>query len=480
MTQLRHHILPIVAVIAIGVLPMLATTRLSVDDFFVAPGDTVVVNIWLDTDCDSLTQFQFGLSTAEGAEFIPLKWVADSDSLPQPVYFELNEEALGDSMNYDVAVNYQGSRMCVAGYTLQRGGLSKGKYCLMRVKMAFGDMPPMVPLNVENVNGGCKFAVGDGRQSVNQEAIKRTTTHIYRPSTIDEATTDGQMYFISTPLAVVDTLERDYAAFVTDGNGNWIRLEATDRTTWATLMNMRTIEGGAKFAGIYDNRRGNRCLMISQLPGEATEPFTVLPQPYDLTGEEFTPQVNEVISLVGYYDESEDSVPYLKAAPDMEIDRDYELVQMFRNIELNLSWCRGRSTLSRGALYTFPRLVVQAHPKMSSATVERDSSNDVPRRIGMVPFGVSDRDSTFSPPNIMTVRLIAYPLEAPMIFTEVSSPGDDAPVVGVTPGHIEVTGARHTAIYNVCGALMATRSADVPPGVYLVVTDGKTKKVIVN
>ena len=480
MKQLRYHILPIVAAITIGIMPVLATTRLCVDDFFVTPGDTALIDIWLDTDCDSLTQFQFALRTGEGAEFVPLRCDTDTAGLSQPVYFELIDDALGDSVQYDIEVNYTNERMCIAGYTMQRSGLSKGKYRLMQVRMAFGAIPPMVLLNVENVNGGCKFAVGDGTQSVTKEEITRASTHIYRPATLDEVTVDNQMYYISTPLAVVDTLEREYSAFVTDGEGNWMRLEAYDHDTWLKLSEMHTIDGEAKLGGTFYHRRGNPCLMVSRLPGEAQEPFTVLPGPYDLTGETFVPMVNEVISLAGYYDEDAKGISYLKAAPDMEIDRDYNHEQKTRNIELNFSWCRGRTTLSRGALYTIPRLVVQALPKYSTAgTAEVVTGCQAPAQYAPA-VGDDGSGVIHTLPDDMTVRLLAYPLETPMIFTEVEDLGDNTAMVSVTPGHIEVTGARHTAIYNVCGALMATRSADVPPGVYLVVTDGKTKKVIVN
>lgn len=75
---------------------------------------------------------------------------------------------------------------------------------------------------------------------------------------------------------------------------------------------------------------------------------------------------------------------------------------------------------------------------------------------------------------------IVYVTKAPDVVTAINSVTNEAVKVSVNGRTIDVAGASSVAIYNTAGALVSRNATTMlPAGVYVVVADGKSYKVIV-
>ena len=81
---------------------------------------------------------------------------------------------------------------------------------------------------------------------------------------------------------------------------------------------------------------------------------------------------------------------------------------------------------------------------------------------------------------MLCLPLMAEQRTASEAYTAISNVSNDGVKVSVNGGTIHVAGARSVAIYNIAGALVGSKAATMlPAGVYVVVADGKSFKVIV-
>ena len=75
---------------------------------------------------------------------------------------------------------------------------------------------------------------------------------------------------------------------------------------------------------------------------------------------------------------------------------------------------------------------------------------------------------------------IVYLTKAPQAYTAINNVVNDAVNVSVKGRTINVAGASSVAIYNTAGALVSRNAATMlPAGVYVVIADGKSFKVVV-
>ena len=75
---------------------------------------------------------------------------------------------------------------------------------------------------------------------------------------------------------------------------------------------------------------------------------------------------------------------------------------------------------------------------------------------------------------------IVYLTRSPQAYTAINNVVNDAVNVSVNGRTINVAGASKVAIYNTAGALVSRDAATMlPAGVYVVIADGKSFKVVV-
>ena len=148
---------------------------------------------------------------------------------------------------------------------------------------------------------------------------------------------NGTEYLVSNDLAIVDVAEyRDYA-FLTDGEGNWIRIECANSELFSTFLNSQAIKGNT-LRGTLSNIELNPVLTVTEAEsGDVVPQFSV--QLYYLNSS-FTPKVNEVIDVVGWFNASEGT---LRAYAPGAVQG--------TSMTLDTSWGAASNTLQNGKKY---------------------------------------------------------------------------------------------------------------------------------
>ena len=148
---------------------------------------------------------------------------------------------------------------------------------------------------------------------------------------------NGTEYLVSDDLAVVDVADYKDYAFLTDGNGNWIRIECADSELFSTFVNSSAIKGNT-LRGTLSNIELNPVLTVSEAEsGDVVPTFSV--QLYYLNSS-FNPKVNEVIDVVGWWNEAEGT---LRAYAPGAIQG--------TSMTLDTSWGAASNTLENGKKY---------------------------------------------------------------------------------------------------------------------------------
>ena len=149
---------------------------------------------------------------------------------------------------------------------------------------------------------------------------------------------NGTEYLVSDNLAIVDVAEyRDYA-FLTDGNGNWIRIECANPELFSTFLGDNKAIKGNTLRGTLSNIELNPVLTVTEAEsGDVVPQFSV--QLYYLNSS-FTPKVNEVIDVVGWWNASEGT---LRAYAPGAVQG--------TSMTLDTSWGAASNTLQNGKKY---------------------------------------------------------------------------------------------------------------------------------
>ena len=145
-------------------------------------------------------------------------------------------------------------------------------------------------------------------------------------------------YLVSNDLAIVDVAEyRDYA-FLTDGEGNWIRIECANPELFSTFLGDNKAIKGNTLRGTLSNIELNPVLTVTEAEsGDVVPQFSV--QLYYLNSS-FTPKVNEVIDVVGWFNASEGT---LRAYAPGAVQG--------TSMTLDTSWGAASNTLQNGKKY---------------------------------------------------------------------------------------------------------------------------------
>jgi len=291
----------------------------------------------------------------------------------------------------------------------------------------------------------------DGATGVSYDMIDDTcyvNTGTPLETIVNEGVVDS-IYYVHDDLAVVEHADVPKYVFATDGKDNWIKIASVD-SIYNTLKGMRVVRNC--MTGVFSNENGNPMLTLTAMPDSSETDVEYTLKKYDLA-KAFKPKANEVITLSGYYKESEGR---MRAFSNL----------LGQSGELNMDWYTGENTLANGNRYDLAPSIVQLQSAWTDTTT---TTSNAPRHIA-------------STDPLAFQNYLIYPLEIP-----------DSPSTGVTEvtmnngvkvvaynGVITVTGASDVRVFTVTGAQVSNQAVTaVAAGVYIVVADGVATKVLV-
>ena len=160
-----------------------------------------------------------------------------------------------------------------------------------------------VELNMAyNGDNSMKIPAGEYTLTVDMENMKLTITGGTQLSYIIADGVEGVDYTIINDLAVVEKNEPTSELFVSDGNENWIAINAG--SNYADLASLK----GGFTSGAISGKNQNPVFTLSMAPVEGEDVEPVEPATYSLANE-FAPKVNEVIIVSkAYYKASENTL----------------------------------------------------------------------------------------------------------------------------------------------------------------------------
>jgi hypothetical protein len=255
---------------------------------------------------------------------------------------------------------------------------------------------------------------------------------------VKDGINDGD-YRIADNLTIADSHEQ--SVFATNGHGSWIELKCGDN--FNAVKDMNALKAGTVW-GKYFVTDGNPSITLSKLPEAGVVQEEVV-QMLDLS-KPYTPVPDQVIDFAGYFF-TENDKPVIYAYDGSDGDKG-------QAVPVSFEWLEGALPLTEGECYNFHGVVM-----LTTAPSGAPSLLDN----GTVP-----------------TNYIVYITKAPTEVTAISSVTNDGVKVSVASGTVNVVGARSVAIYNTAGALVSRNAiTQLPAGVYFVVADGKSFKVIV-
>ena len=160
------------------------------------------------------------------------------------------------------------------------------------------ELDPSKIYKVELVNVNSEVFEFGFRTSLSGGEVEETVT-------LAEMMTNGQddtEYSVKDNLAVVEVAQSQSKAFVTDGNGNWIQVEAGDYYT--DIAQMQSVES---LKGVFTGKNFIPTLTLSEAPQAGESDLIVTIKEHSLT-ETFAPTVNEVIYVQGYYNAADNAL----------------------------------------------------------------------------------------------------------------------------------------------------------------------------
>ncbi len=249
-------------------------------------------------------------ATAEGGIFGIMQHISESSITVTGI---INSDVLYSGYgrhghdNFTAATHQAGSQY---GYGLTPGWLPEGNNVgFFKCPYNYGNTPTLYKLGISNGVVGFWDEVNTGDIISGNEAYSPVQCALFELeiqgtplAEILETGVDGTEYTVSDDLAVVDYADVANYAFVTDGNGNWIRLAADDEL-FAQIINKQVIKGKT-LTGTLNDIDLNPVLTVTAAPeaGTATVPYSV--EAIDLTSA-FAPKVNQVVDVTGYWNESD-------------------------------------------------------------------------------------------------------------------------------------------------------------------------------
>ena len=255
---------------------------------------------------------------------------------------------------------------------------------------------------------------------------------------VKDGINDGD-YRIADNLTIADS--HDQSVFATNGHGSWIELKCGDN--FNSVKDMSALKAGTVW-GKYFMLDGNPSITLTKLPEAGVAQEGVV-EKLDLS-KTYTPVPDQVIDFTGFFF-VENGKPIIYAYDGSNGDKG-------QAVPITFEWLDGSISLAEGECYDMHGVVMLTPAASGTPALMED---------GNVP-----------------TNYIVYLTKAPQAYTAISNVINDAVNVSVRGRTINVAGASSVAIYNTAGALVS-RDAEtqLPAGVYVVIADGKSYKVIV-
>ena len=407
-------------------------------DFSIAKGQTKLITVYFDNHEANISGGQFQLNTTGPIEIVD-EWVDYGwDDIEGRI-----PHGRKDGLSWTCDINQNTGNIEVIWYTSRKPleGTSGALYYFeVTTTEDFDTSTEPMTIQFSDI----KFS------DINADKflVPNYTVKVSRAITLADALTkaDNEEVAIGDALKIMGVSPLGDCAFATDGNDNWIKI-AGETDIIAELTDGACVEG---VAGVLSDMNTNPTITITDVPEEAGSPIEVSVKTYDMA-QHFAPKANEVIAVTGYYFE-EEGTPNLRAYSG-------EGGKRGQSLTINTSWVDG-VTMENGTPYTIEKGAIQL--KEAWTTPE-----NAPQRVAQ-----SD-DLAFQ-------NYVIYPMAAPSVATGIEDLNNKVGNVTVANGTISVAGAANVAIYGVDGKLISNNAnTNVPAGVYVVIADGQTSKVIV-
>ena len=247
-------------------------------------------------------------------------------------------------------------------------------------------------------------------------------------------------YRLADNLTVVDTHEQ--SLFATNGRGSWVEVKCGDY--YNQVAGMKAFKAGTVW-GKYGLNNDNPFITLTKLPEEGM--VQNLPTNVIDLSQPLTPVPDEVIDFSGFY-RTVDGKPMISAYEGLNGD-------MGQMVPIAFDWLESFAPMTEGKCYDLHG-VIMLTPATSGASSLRAGTTSAN----------------------YTVYLTKEPV--PSFSTDVANVNSDAVKISVADGVISVAGAHRVAVYNVAGALVGTGdNVRLPAGIYIVIADGKMRKVAV-
>ena len=255
---------------------------------------------------------------------------------------------------------------------------------------------------------------------------------------VKDGINDGD-YRIADNLTIADS--HNQSVFATNGNGSWIEVKCGEH--FDAVKDMGALKAGTVW-GKYFMLDGNPSITLTQLPEAGVAQEGVV-QMLDLS-KTYTPVPDQVIDFTGYFF-VENGKPIIYAYDGSNGDKG-------QAVPITFEWLDGSISLTEGECYNLHGVVMLTPAASGTPALMED---------GNVP-----------------TNYIVYLTKAPQAYTAINNVVNDAVNVSVNGRTINVAGASSVAIYNTAGALVSRDAATMlPAGVYVVIADGKSFKVVV-
>ncbi len=160
-------------------------------------------------------------------------------------------------------------------------------------------MNSQLPIDYKD-NSAMKIPAGEYTLTVDLENMKLTITGGTQLSYILAQGVEGVDYTVLNDVFIVERSAVTKQFFVSDGDNNWIAINAGDY-----YGNMGSLKGG-HYSGVFGGKNLNPYLNMSSTPFEGVDVDSVEPNEYSLA-HNFTPKVDEVIIISKAYYKASDN-----------------------------------------------------------------------------------------------------------------------------------------------------------------------------
>jgi hypothetical protein len=437
-----------------------AEGRVFVNDLGLVPGQNTNVWAMVETDYDWYS-IQFDVKATGGLTVRPYASISDEalagvTSWPH-IYDDFDEvetEALAPQ--YATNTFSDGSfRVLIFNNakdprTGKKYAFKTGKYTLVRLRVRVPADFTEGTITIFNAN--CPPTTDEGTSTPLPDQTCNVIAAKPLGDIVDGAE-DDVLYSPAEDLAVVTRLGN--FAFVTDGQGNWMKL-AAEGEILNELNKLDFIHSGT-IVGTMSESDANQTITLTSTPLPALNAVEYTLNTYSLQGDGspesfFKPDANEVLNLRGWY--FADNGPQL---------RGYSAAHQHRgqSADLDFTYFAGDNTLVEGEFVQVNKLVAQLK--------EAWEPENAPSRIKQ-----SDNNA------FQNYTLLVTELPEPGTVTGVDNVVSEIAKISVADRTITVAGAHTVAVYNMNGQVLSKQSVTtVEPGIYVVVANGKSTKVLV-